>query len=849
MSKKPSGCEYRKRKKDEQDKANKHQKINVFFKSTSEISEISLIEAKDASTSSCVSKCNVSDVTIGNKCSDTSEQEQIPYPIPAPASPQPSPSAAASTSGLDNKAKVDVSLDDKINDIASCSIDLDLNNDKSFDNENDVYGIDTKTENKLGLFKTDIGLYRKNDDALLKEEDKTFILNSKPCRPKGPFPKDPTSNRSFSSDFYYKTTKTGQKLERFWLCYSPSLNGVYCEACWLFADRTDPKFKNAWCKGLINDWQGLSKKIKDHESSHIHLSSCVTYSAVKNRRDVKSLIERDEPKWCEILKRLLDVIITMATCNLAFRGHRNENIKTVNTTSGNFLNIVDLLSRYDPLLKTHLDNDQSKVKYLSPDIQNEMISFASNHVLNNIISEIQTAPFFSLILDTTQDISKTDQLSIVVRHVSVDGNENKLTIQESFLGFIAITNQGAENITNEVCSFLEKNNIPIEKCRGQGYDGAAVMSGEYTGLQSRIKEKSQNAEYVHCASHNLNLVLNDSVSDITEMIVFYDLINQIYVFFSESLPRWQSLKDRPASPSHESCMVSKTLKRLCPTRWSSRYDCLLAVKCNFTSVLCCLTNIILTSSKSREVVEATAIKKQMTSFQFVLMLVFQSKVLERINVTSKTLQKEDVSIDEAIVLLDSSLTQLKDMRKNEFEVIVKEAKTLAEGWNIETSLATKRSKKVKTFFDELTKDTEFSDPLHKFKVNVFYRSLDTIIGQIDRRFDSMTKINEHFIFLTPAYLTERTDNQLLISARKFCDKYEADVSHALETQIVSFKNIASKDIKSRNMTKVKQLARFLMIENNTLSSSLPDVCTAMLMFLTLPVTSASAERFVNYRIT
>lgn len=423
--------------------------------------------------------------------------------------------------------------------------------------------------------------------------------------------------------------------------------------------------------------------------------------------------------------------------------------------------------------------------------------------------------------------------------MSVDNNENKLAIKESFLGFIALTSQDAEKITNEVCNFLEGNNIVIEKCRGQGYDGAAVMSGKYSGLQSRIKQKSQNAEYVHCASHNLNLVLNDSVNDITEMIVFYDLINQIYMFFSESLPRWQALRET----SVESCIVSKTLKRLCPTRWSSRHDCLLAVKFNFISVLSCLTNIILISSKSREVVEATALKKQMTCFQFVLMLVFQSKVLERIYVTSKTLQNENVSIDEATVLLERSLTEVKKIRK-EFEVVVKEAETLAEGWNIESSPPTKRCKKVKSFFDELTKDVEFSDPLQKFKVNVFYRSLDLIIGQIARRFDSMTKINDHFIFLTPKYLTERTDNELIISARKFCKKYEADVSHALETQIVCFRNIASNDIRNRGMTKVKELATFLMVENSTLSSSLPDVCTAMMMFLTLPVTSASAERFV-----
>lgn len=391
--------------------------------------------------------------------------------------------------------------------------------------------INEHSANNVGLFRTDIGLYCKDGVNLLTEEDKTFILSSDPCRPTGPFPKVSKTKRSFSSDFYYKTTKTGQKLERVWLCYSPLLNGVYCEPCWLFADRNDSQFKDAWCKGLLNDWQGLSKKIKDHETSQIHLKSCLTYSNLKNCHDVKSLIENDATKWCEILKRLLDVVITMATCNLAFRGHRNENIQTVSTTSGNFLNIIELLSRYDPLLKSHIENDKNKIKYLSAETQNEMITFASQHVLNEIISEIKNAPFFSLIIDTTQDISKTDQLSLVIRHVSVDNNENKLEIKESFLGFIALTGQNSEKITNEVCNFLEGNGIAIEKCRGQGYDGAAVMSGQYSGLQSRIKQKSINAEYVHCASHNLNLVLNDSVININEMIVFYDLVNQIYVFF------------------------------------------------------------------------------------------------------------------------------------------------------------------------------------------------------------------------------------------------------------------------------------------------------------------------------
>jgi hypothetical protein len=69
------------------------------------------------------------------------------------------------------------------------------------------------------------------------------------------------------------------------------------------------------------------------------------------------------------------------------------------------------------------------------------------------------------------------------------------------------------------------------------------MSGQYRGLQARIKERVPTAVYVHCAAHNLNLVLNDSVSDISDIRDFYTSVQEVYVFFSESLPRWQKLNN------------------------------------------------------------------------------------------------------------------------------------------------------------------------------------------------------------------------------------------------------------------------------------------------------------------
>lgn len=106
------------------------------------------------------------------------------------------------------------------------------------------------------------------------------------------------------------------------------------------------------------------------------------------------MIEGNREKWRDTIKRILDVIITLSTCNLAFRGHRKESINEIASTSGNFLNIIDLLSRYDPLLKSHLENDNIKYKYISPQIQNEMIELASKSVLDDIIHEIQATPFF-----------------------------------------------------------------------------------------------------------------------------------------------------------------------------------------------------------------------------------------------------------------------------------------------------------------------------------------------------------------------------------------------------------------------------------------------------------------------
>lgn len=119
----------------------------------------------------------------------------------------------------------------------------------------------------------------------------------------------------------------------------------------MFADRQDPHYKNSWCTGKINDWQGLNRKLKDHKTSQVHLNASFAYSTLKNKVNVKSKLAGNVDAWCDIIIRILDVIITLSICNLPFRGHQNKSLKEIDSTSGKFLNIIYLLSRYDLVLK------------------------------------------------------------------------------------------------------------------------------------------------------------------------------------------------------------------------------------------------------------------------------------------------------------------------------------------------------------------------------------------------------------------------------------------------------------------------------------------------------------------
>ena len=484
--------------------------------------------------------------------------------------------------------------------------------------------------------------------------------------------------------------------------------------------------------------------------------------------------------------------------------------------------MVKLLAKYDPVLENLLVMPQGSVRYLSPTIQNELISLLAGHVKDGILSDIKAAPFFSLMVDTTQDIAKTDQLSLVIRYVCVEtdvaGKPEKLKISESFIGFVAVDDQSASGL----CDFIVKgciddNKLDITKLRGQGYDGAACMSGIYTGVQARILAKEPKAVYIHCAAHNLNLVLNDAVCDVKDVSNFFGVMEQIYVFFGHSITRWNALSQQCESGDHESdSNVSVILKRLCPTRWSSRHDCLVAIRFQFVNVLKVLTKIILTSKKKDEVTSAVALKKKMERFDFVFILVMMTEILQTVHGVSKLLQSAQCYLIKASVLLKASFEKLQSIR-DKFEHFRDTAANLAKAWGVTEQFEDGRVTKKKRFVDELCEDERLMCAEKRFRVSVFLATVDKTSVQLKQRFLGLDTVASMFNVLLPSTLTSLADDELHKSAIVLAERYNTDISPAFPTQLLSFRACFQSILSNKSI--VFEVAELLMIDHFALSST------------------------------
>jgi hypothetical protein len=243
-------------------------------------------------------------------------------------------------------------------------------------------------------------------------------------------------------------------------------------------------------------------------------------------------------------------------------------------------------------------------------------------------------------------ISKIDQLSKIFRCIKIDKNDDgmpvALNINESFLEFSEVESQKGDDLTATIAAEIE-NVTEVRKIRGQGYDGASNIRVECTAVSRHclMKQKRPNARYIHCAAHTLNLVINDAVKNVKELGNFFNMLEKLYVFFS-AISRWNRLQ------KERTCSI--ILKRLCPTRWSSRNQALIALRRRFVDVMKLLVLLSLSGKNSEEKCEAASLHKYFERFSSVVTVVLLSQILGPLDIISKEMQSKSGDLSPPVCL-------------------------------------------------------------------------------------------------------------------------------------------------------------------------------------------------------
>jgi len=315
------------------------------------------------------------------------------------------------------------------------------------------------------------------------------------------------------------------------MSYSIIQNVVYCHPCWLFGDNATKQ--SIWVSGY-SDWKHLTQSAIIHCNSKQHFRSDVALVQFSESKSIEAIISKqyslEEKKWREILKLLFDVVLTLSGLGLAFRGHR-ENIK--DARCGVYLSILKLLAKHNQVFEQHLQSS-SKIKYTSKTITEEIIQILASETRNSILKKCKAAKFFTVIADSTTDISHIDQMAIMIRFVEINKEQKIVIIPERSLCFVPVKKGDASSLKDLIVNVLFKQyELNPEYLVGQAYDGAAVMSGVHGGLQKKIndylKENCNNekayAPYIHCPSHQINLVLQNAAEEksSTNVKVFFCL--------------------------------------------------------------------------------------------------------------------------------------------------------------------------------------------------------------------------------------------------------------------------------------------------------------------------------------
>ncbi|XP_052619778.1 uncharacterized protein LOC111891719 [Lactuca sativa] len=297
------------------------------------------------------------------------------------------------------------------------------------------------------------------------------------------------------------------------------------------------------------------------------------------------------------------------------------------------------------LAKNETKNAPKNNQLICPKIQKELVQCFAQEVLLSIRQEIGQ-DVFALLVDESSDVSKKEQMAIVLRYVDSLG-----FVKERFIGVVHVKDTSSLKLKNALNEVLTSNKLSFSQIRGQGYDGASNMRGEFNGLKALILKENDTAFYVHCFAHQLQLVVvavakkHDGVSD------FFEQISLVVNVVCASCKRKDLLREQARQRVQKGLGSGEletgrglnqktTLVRAGDTRWGSHFNTLTSLMKLFADVLVVLEFVKVDEGSLANRQQASGILAYFQSYEFVFYLYMMYEILHLTGTLSKQLQKK-----------------------------------------------------------------------------------------------------------------------------------------------------------------------------------------------------------------
>ncbi|XP_021735741.1 uncharacterized protein LOC110702344 [Chenopodium quinoa] len=356
---------------------------------------------------------------------------------------------------------------------------------------------------------------------------------------------------------------------------------------------------------------------------------------------------------------------------------------------GIFLEMLKLLASYNKEVDSVvLDNAPKNAKYTSPLSQKEILHVYASKVQSTIRKEIGDAKF-CLIVDESRDISKREQMALVVRYVDKSG-----FVRECFLDLVHVKDTTSKTLKNEICAALSHHDLSLQNL----------------ALVAAAREVPQ----IHTFFQQLIFVVNV----VTSSTKRHDELQET------QLAEIQHLVEIEGLETGKGLNQIGTLQRPCDTRWSSHYRSICSLLRMYRASRSVLDDIASEGTTYAQRGDALNGVKLLMSFEFVFNLHVVKEIMAITDGLCQALQLKTQDVVNAMHLVSTTKTLLQNLRNDGWVSLWSNVRQFCEIYDVAIPDMNAPSFDVLKSIRRQSRQKDIVTMEHHYRVDIFFAAID-----------------------------------------------------------------------------------------------------------------------------